>query len=137
LRIYDITDDGTFPVRIEKTFTQFQGEGLESEVIREEEIMVVFDPVVNFYVLEGHQYVLDFVLIWDFAFAKVGIEILDELGEYCRRYRSSCKNGWGFVRVMKLYGSHVMKRGSRGCGGHREAVVRVVGGFRESIDMGW
>ena len=54
-------------------------------------VLIVLDPVVNFYVLKLHEDIMNFVFVGDFAFVKVRIEILNELRE----------NGRGVLRLQK------------------------------------
>jgi hypothetical protein len=78
--------------------------------------MIVFDPVVDFYILERHEDVLDFIFIRYFAFVEVGVEVLYELSEYGWRNRSCSENGWGFMSVMEFDHCHIMERRCGGCG---------------------
>ena len=85
LRIHNVADNGRFPVRVEEMFTEFSCEGIKGKIISKELILIVFDPIVYFDILEGHEDIPYFVFIHDFAFVEVGVEILNELSKDIRK----------------------------------------------------
>ena len=60
---------------------EFHCKRIKGKVISEKLILVIFDPIVYFDILEGHEDIPDFVFISDFAFVEVRVEILDELSK--------------------------------------------------------
>ena len=109
--VNNVANDREFPVRIEEAQAKFRGECLEGESICHELILIVFDPIVDFNVLEGHQYVPNLVLICDFAFMEVRFEVLDQLRKDGRGDGSRGEDGSRFVSFMEFYCGHVLHRG--------------------------
>jgi hypothetical protein len=52
-------------------FAEFRSEVIESKIICEEAILIVFYPIVDLDILEGHQDISNFVLVGYFTFMEV------------------------------------------------------------------
>ena len=113
-------DDRRFPMWIEEMFSQFSSEGFKRVTVCEESVVVILNPIVNFDVLEGHQYISNFIFVCDFALVEVRSEILYELSEDCRRDSASSKNWCSFVGVVEFNSSHVVDVGVERCLRHCE-----------------
>ena len=77
-------------MRVQEPFTELCSECIEGKIISKEANLIVFYPIVDFNVLEGHKYIANFVLVWYFTFMEIRIEVLDELGENCGRDATGC-----------------------------------------------
>lgn len=85
--------------------------------------MVVFDPVIDFYILEGHKNVANFVFVGYFAFMKVRVEVLNELREDSGRDSAWSEDRSSFMSLMKFDRCHVLYGGGGRSGRHCEIVV--------------
>ena len=108
LRVDNGVDDGGFPVRVQEAFPEFRCKVFESEILSQELVLVVLDPVVNFYVLKRHEDVANFVFIGNLAFVKVGIEILNELRENGRGDGAGSEDRSSFMGIVELDSGHVV-----------------------------
>ena len=52
LGIYDVADDGGLPVRVQEALAEFCGESFEGVIDRKKLFLVIFDPVIDFDILE-------------------------------------------------------------------------------------
>lgn len=110
-------------MRVEETFAKFCSKFLEGVVLSDESVMIIFDPVVYFDVLEGHEDTSYFFFVGDFTLVKVGVKVLDELCENGRGNMTRCEDWGGFVTVVVFYRCHVLERRVRSGGRHNEDVV--------------
>ena len=110
-------------MRIKEVFLKFGSKRFKCITVYEKHVVIVLNPIVNFDILEGHQYISNFIFICDFSFVEVRSEILYELRKDSRRDSPRRKDRHSFVRVMELNGSHVMNVGVEWCMGHCERVV--------------
>ena len=102
LRTHNVADNGRFPVRVKGAFMEFSCERIKGKIISKELILIVFDPIVYFDILEGHEDIPNFVFIHDFALVEVGVEILNELSEDGRGDGTHCEDWSGFLSVMEF-----------------------------------
>ena len=109
--VHDSTDNGRLPVGVKETLAEFCCECVEGIILTQELFLIVFDPVIDFDILERHEDVVDFIFIADFTFVKVGIEVLNELCEDGGRDRSLRQDGGGFVCVVEFNCCHIEMRG--------------------------
>ena len=61
---------------VEEVFAKFGCEGFEGVAISEKFFLIIFNPIIDLNVLEGHKRVTDFVFVFDFTLVEVGIEVL-------------------------------------------------------------
>ena len=52
---------------------KFGSKGIEGKIVSQETILIVLDPVINFYVLEGHKNTVNLFFVGDLAFMEVRI----------------------------------------------------------------
>ena len=91
---------------VEESLPEFSCEVLESVSFCQELILIVFDPIIDFDVLEQHENITDFIIVINFAFVKVRVKVL-ELSEDCRRNRPYRENRCCFVCIVKFDSCHV------------------------------
>jgi hypothetical protein len=95
--------------QVKKPFAKFRCEKLERELVSNENLLVVFDTIDNWMKIKNnHENIANFVFVCDFAFVKIGTEILDELCKDSRENGSSGEDRCCFMCVMEFDRCHVV-----------------------------